>query len=79
MGNLNRGRYIIDRNGDWTQFVKVCPEGWKMLGTIQSGKYTGALALHKDGRYVLVNKVQTLPLTEQKVVATFTALDKLVP
>lgn len=52
--NQNQISYTVDPKGDWARFARLCPQGWQMLGTIQRGDESAALALNTEDEYVAV-------------------------
>lgn len=72
MTGLNRGRYTAQINGPWRLYTRICPSGWKMIGTIQRGVYIGALAISPEGIYAQINAGVVRALDQRKIVAAVT-------
>ena len=70
MAGLNRGRYTVTIDGPWRLYTRICPTGWRMIGTIQRGVEIGALALSPVGIYAQINAGAAKPLDQAKVKAS---------
>lgn len=72
MGRLNRNRITIHINGPWALYTHVIP-GWEMLGTVDRGGNTGALARSSIGVYAQINAGVVRALDQRKVQAALDA------
>ena len=70
MTGINRGRYTVQINGPWRLYSRICPPGWKMIGTIQRGVEIGALALSPAGIYVQLNAGAIRSIDQRKLCAS---------
>lgn len=69
MTGLNRGRYMVQINGPWRLYTRICPSGWQMIGTIQRGVDIGALAISPAGIYAQLNAGVVRVLDQRKIMA----------
>lgn len=65
--NINRQKHKIVLGDAWTDHTKPV-DGFDMLGTIQRGKFTGALARKDDDRFFCVVNGMCEPLNQELVI-----------
>lgn len=66
----NRGRYVVDSNGNWKLYTRAAPGVCEMLGTItRDGGEMGALVRTEAGIYSMLNDRVFRALDQQKVKA----------
>lgn len=69
-GHLNRGRIVVDPNGNWRLYTNSIPAGCKVLGTVtRDGVETGALVQTEAGIYSMLNARVYRGLEQRKVAA----------
>jgi hypothetical protein len=69
-GHLNRGRIVVDTNGNWRLYTNSIPAGCTVLGTVtQDGVETGALVRTEAGIYAMLNARVYRSLEQRKVAA----------
>lgn len=69
MNHDNRGRLVIDTNGNWRLYTNSVPGGCTVLGTVSSGGETGALVVTEAGIYSMLNARVYRRLDQSKVKA----------
>lgn len=69
-GHLNRGRIVVDTNGNWRLYTNSIPAGCTVLGTVtRDGVETGALVQTEAGIYSMLNARVYRGLEQRKVAA----------
>jgi hypothetical protein len=69
-GHLNRGRIVVDTNGNWRIYTNSIPAGCTVLGTVtRDGIETGALVQTEAGIYSMLNARVYRGLEQRKVAA----------
>ena len=69
-GHLNRGRIVVDTNGNWRLYTNSIPAGCTVLGTVtRDGAETGALVQTEAGIYSMLNASVYRGLEQRKVAA----------
>lgn len=65
----NRGKLLVDPEGDWQQIVRILPKGHKAVGVVRQGNEApGVLAfVESSGEYVQLNAEGTRTLDQRKV------------
>lgn len=70
MTHTNRGRLVVDINGNWRLYTNTLPANSTPLGTVTRDGETGALArIETTGAYVQVNAGAIRSLDGRKVAA----------
>jgi hypothetical protein len=75
MTHTNRGRLVVNTDGNWRLYTNTLPAGSTPLGTVtRDGTDTGALArIESTGCYVKINAGSMLNLDGRKVAAALGA------
>lgn len=70
----NRDRLTIAPDGPWRLYQPVVPPGWTVLGTVQRGATTGALArANSTGTLVMMRAGAVSVLDQRKAEAALSA------
>jgi len=67
----NRGRLVVNLDGNWRLYTTYIPVGARALGVINSNGKTGALVQTASGIYARVNAGAVSSLPQRKLLLVF--------